>query len=64
MSGALVKTIPRDHLRLTAIPDAKTAPDLIDGWLQDDTEDHPHPGPGERAPRTFSQALQPSHTLQ
>lgn len=57
MSEALVKTIKRDYIRITPIPDAKTALDLIAGWFEDYNENHPHSGLKMRSPREFRRAL-------
>ena len=57
MSEALVKTIKRDYVRVTAIPDARTALDLIAGWFEDYNDNHPHSGLGMRSPREFRNAL-------
>lgn len=56
MSEALVKTIKRDYVRITPIPDAKTALDQIVGWFEDYNENHPHPGLRMRSPREFRSA--------
>ena len=57
MSEALVKTIKRDYVRITPIPDARTALDLIAGWFEDYNENHPHSGLRMRSPREFRRAL-------
>nr|CAD6437961.1 IS426 transposase [Rhizobium sp. Q54] len=35
MSEAFVKTLKRDYIRISALPDAETALRLIDGWIED-----------------------------
>ena|GEM_PF-906092 len=35
MSEAFVKTLKRDYIRISALPDAQTALRLIDGWIED-----------------------------
>lgn len=35
MSEAFVKTLKRDYVRISALPDAETALRLIDGWIED-----------------------------
>ena len=42
MSEALAKTPKRDYIRISALPDAATALRLIDDWIEDDNEIHPH----------------------
>ena len=42
MSEAFVKTLKRDYVRISALPDAQTALRLIDGWIEDYNEIHPH----------------------
>jgi transposase InsO family protein len=46
MSKAFVKTLKRDYLRVSPVPDAKTALDQFAGWFDDYNENHPHPGSG------------------
>lgn len=58
MSEAFVKTLKHDYLRVSPVPDAKTALDLIAGWLDGDNENHPHSGLRMRAPREFRRAQQ------
>lgn len=57
MSEALVKTIKRDYVRITPIPDAETALELIAGWFEDYNENHPHSGLRMRSPREFRRVL-------
>jgi len=35
MSAAFVKTLKRDYIRISALPDAEMALRLIDGWIED-----------------------------
>ena len=56
MSEALVKTIKRDYVRITPIPDAQTALAKIAGWFEDYNENHPHSGLKMRSPREFRKA--------
>ncbi len=42
MSEAFVKTLKRDYMRISPIPDAETALGKIDGWIEDYNEIHPH----------------------
>ena len=60
MSEAFVKTLKRDYLRISPVPDAKTALDHIAGWFDDYNENHPHSGLRMRSPREFRRAHQPA----
>lgn len=57
MSEAFVKTLKRDYVRITPIPDAHTALHRIAGWFEDYNENHPHSGLKMRSPREFRRAL-------
>lgn len=52
-SETFVKTLKRDHVRMSALPDAETAPRLIDGWIADYNETHPHSALKMASPRQF-----------
>ncbi|WP_246688771.1 MULTISPECIES: integrase core domain-containing protein [unclassified Mesorhizobium] len=41
MSEAFVKTLKRDYIRISPLPDAETALRQIDGWIDDYNEIHP-----------------------
>ena len=60
MSEAFVKTLKRDYLRVSPVPDARTALDQIAGWFDDYNENHPHSGLRMRSPREFRRAHQPA----
>lgn len=60
MSEAFVKTLKRDYLRVSPVPDAETALDQIAGWFNDYNENHPHSGLRMRSPREFRRANQPA----
>ena len=60
MSEAFVKTLKRDYLRVSPVPDATTALDQITGWFDDYDENHPHSGLRMRSPREFRRAHQPA----
>ena len=60
MSDAFVKTLKRDYLRVSPVPDAATALDQIAGWFDDYNENHPHSGLRMRSPREFRRARQPA----
>ena len=53
IAGAFVKTLKRDYVQLTPIPDGRTALGLIGGWIEDYNENHPHSGLKMRSPREF-----------
>jgi transposase InsO family protein len=53
IAEALVKTIKRDYVRLTILPDAETALVLIARWIDDYNEVHPHSGLKFLSPREF-----------
>jgi hypothetical protein len=44
MAKAFVKTFKRDYVRVNPIPDAATALNLIDRWMEDYNTVHPHSG--------------------
>ncbi len=56
MSEAFVKTLKRDYIRIAALPDAETALRLIDGWIEDYNEIHPHSALKMASPRQFIRA--------
>ena len=53
-------TLKRDYLRVSPVPDARTALDQIAGWFDDYNENHPHSGLRMRSPREFRRAHQPA----
>src|SRR5215210_7895433 len=53
MAEAFVRTIKRDYVRVSSIPDAKTVLSHIPGWLTHYNEEHPHKALGYRSPREF-----------
>lgn len=56
MSEAFVKTLKRDYVRISPLPDAKTALRQIAGWIDDYNEIHPHSALRMRSPREFIRA--------
>ena len=56
MSEAFVKTLKRDYVRISALPDAETALRLIDGWIEDYNKIHPHSALKMASPRQFIRA--------
>jgi putative transposase len=55
MSEAFVKTLKRDYIRISALPDAETARRLIHGWIEDYNEIHPHSALKMASPKTVHQ---------
>ena len=53
MAEAFVKTLKRDYVRVSVIPDATTALALIDSWMEDYNTVHPHSRLGYRSPREY-----------
>jgi putative transposase len=53
MSEAVVKTLKRDYVQVTPLPDAQTVLGLIGGWIEDYNDNHPHSGLKMRSPREF-----------
>ena len=53
MAEAFVKTFKRDYVRVNPIPDAATALQLIDRWMEDYNTVHPHSRLGYRSPREY-----------
>lgn len=56
MSEAFVKTLKRDYIRISPLPDAETALRQIDGWIEDYNEVHPHSALKMASPRQFIRA--------
>lgn len=46
-----VKTLKRDYVQVTPFPDAQTLLGLIESWIEDYNENHPHSGLKMRSPR-------------
>lgn len=53
ISEAFVKTLKRDSIQVTPLPDAQTVLGLIGGWIEDYNDNHPHAGLKMRSPREF-----------
>ncbi len=61
MAEAFVKTFKRDYVRVNPIPDASTALQRIDQWMEDYNSEHPHSRLGYRSPgSTLHHSNQPS----
>jgi putative transposase len=59
MSEAFVKTLKRDYVRITPLPDARAVIGLVDGWISDYNTVHPHSALRMRSPAEFRAALNP-----
>ncbi len=53
ISEAFVKTLKRDYVQVTPLPDAQTVLGLIGRWIEDCNNNHPHSGPKMDSPREF-----------
>jgi transposase InsO family protein len=53
IAEAFVKTLKRDYVHVTPLPDAATVLGLIAGWIEDYNDNHPHSGLKMRSPREF-----------
>ena len=56
MAEAFVRTIKRDYVRISPVPDAHTVLQLLPVWLAHYNEVHPHRALGYRSPREFKTA--------
>src|SRR4051812_15437973 len=50
------RTIKRDYVRVSPVPDAETAMRLLPSWMARYNEVHPHKALGYRSPREFNAA--------
>jgi transposase InsO family protein len=53
MAEAFVKTLKRDYVRVSPIPNAASALNLIDSWMEDYNTVHPHSRLGYHSPREY-----------
>lgn len=53
ISEAFVKTLKRDYVQVTLLPNAQTVLELIGSWIEDYNNNHPHSGLKMRSPREF-----------
>jgi transposase InsO family protein len=53
ITEAFVKTLKRDYVQVTPLPDEQTVLGLIGGWIEDYNDNHPHSGLKMRSPREF-----------
>lgn len=53
MAEAFVRTLKRDYVRVSPVPDAQTVLRQLPGWLKHYNEVHPHRALGYRSPREF-----------
>lgn len=63
MSEAFVKTLRRDYVRVTPLPDATTVLGLVPAWIGDYNTLHPHSALAMRSPAEFRAALNPSQAV-
>ena len=63
MSESFVKTLKRDYVRVTPLPDAQTVLGLVAGWITEYNTVHPHSALRMRSPVKFREALNPSRTV-
>lgn len=56
IAEAFVKTLKRDYVHVTPLPDAVTVLELLAGWFEDYNTHHPHSGLKMRSPREFISA--------
>lgn len=63
IAEAFVKTLRRDYVRVTPLPDAATVLGLVAGWIDDYNTVHPHSALAMRSPAEFRAALNPSRTV-
>ena len=59
MAEAFVRTLKRDYVRVSPIPDADTVLRQLPSWLAHYNEVHPHRALGYRSPREFIARLTP-----
>jgi putative transposase len=53
MAEAFVRTLKRDYVRVSPVPDAETVMRLLPSWMAHYNEVHPHKALGYRSPREF-----------
>ncbi|WP_153003913.1 integrase core domain-containing protein, partial [Aureimonas ureilytica] len=53
MAEAFVRTIKRDYVRVSALPDARTVIDTLPIWFEHYNTVHPHKALGYLSPREF-----------
>jgi putative transposase len=53
MAEAFVRTLKRDYVRVSVLPDAESVLRQLPLWLSHYNELHPHRAPGYRSPREF-----------
>ena len=63
MSEAFVKTLKRDYVRVTPLPDAASVLWHVSAWIDDYNTVHPHSALAMRSPVAFRSALNPSQAV-
>ncbi len=56
VAEAFVKTLKRDYVRVSPLPDAAVAIHVVDKWMTDYNEIHPHSRLAYRSPREYIRA--------
>ena len=59
MAEAFVRTIKRDYVRVSPIPNAQTVMESLPLWFEHYNSLHPHKALGYRSPREFIASRQP-----
>jgi putative transposase len=59
MAEAFVRTIKRDYVRVSPLPDARTVLESLPLWIEHYNSLHPHKALGYRSPREFIASRQP-----
>lgn len=59
MAEAFVRTIKRDYVRVSSLPDARTVINTLPIWFEHYNTLHPHRALGYRSPREFIASRQP-----
>jgi len=59
MAEAFVRTIKRDYVRVSPLPDARTVLESLPLWFEHCNSLHPHKALGYRSPREFMASRQP-----
>jgi putative transposase len=59
MAEAFVRTIKRDYVQVSPLPDARTVLESLPLWIEHDNSLHLHKALGYRSPREFIASRQP-----
>ena len=58
-----MKTLKRDYMRITPLPDTATVLGLVSAWIDDYNTVHPNSAMDMRSPVEFRSALNPSRAV-